>query len=78
MLKKHEYDDIIEMYKDINDKNHPIINREVYNNVKNHWYFIGNNEGIGYWKNYFGYSSSERIGRVNKFVSIVYIVGVEK
>ena len=75
MLKKHEYDDIIEMYNDVNDKDHPVINREVFNETRNNWKFIGQNEGLGYWKNYFGYSVS---GSKKLFTSTVYIVGIEK
>ena len=77
-LKNNNNDtDLIKMYTDVNNKK-SAIDRTVYNNTRKHWIFIGEHEGLGYWQNYFGYSSSERDGRFFKFSSPVYIKGIEK
>ena len=63
---------LIKYYKDINDPDAKVINRYVYNGTKNNWHFIGKDEGLGFWKNYFAYVSS------NKKIftsSPIYIVG---
>ena len=74
-LRNNDNNDyLIKMYNDVNDNNHPVINREVFNKTRNNWKFIGQNEGLGYWKNYFGYSVS---GNKKIFTSTVYIVGIE-